>query len=224
MLVRARLAREDQFLGNKNHKTLWNSIRTELLNADIKVSVDQCLNKFKQIKRDWKACLDHNHKSGNDRKSCQFYDELNDIYGTKASTRPSFTMSTYGGMTTQRISPEDPTVQVSSDNESEDAQLADDFPVLVSKADARGSVKRSSRDDTEARPPKTSKSTVGTKKGVNRKRLAPEKSVGIEWLEGYEKRQTEYRKEQMECAREMHRDKCALMEKFLELSKSKEHE
>lgn len=49
----------------------------------------QLSNKWKSIKREYKSTVDHNLKSGNSRKTCKFFDQLNNIYDTKPSTKPA---------------------------------------------------------------------------------------------------------------------------------------
>ena len=53
------------------------------------------MNKFKQLKRTWKATIDNNSKTGAERKTCLFEDEFGVVYGTKAGTRPTFTMGSF---------------------------------------------------------------------------------------------------------------------------------
>lgn len=48
----------------------------------------QCENKWKDIKRKYTETKDHNNKSGNDPKTCKFYDELEDVLGDKPCVAP----------------------------------------------------------------------------------------------------------------------------------------
>jgi len=43
----------------------------------------QCENKWKDIKRKYMETKDHNNTSGNDPKTCKFYEELEEILGEK---------------------------------------------------------------------------------------------------------------------------------------------
>lgn len=57
----------------------------------------QLSNKWKSIKREYKSTVDHNLKSGNSRKTCKFFDQLNNIYDTKPSTKPACVLDSSSG-------------------------------------------------------------------------------------------------------------------------------
>lgn len=48
----------------------------------------QCENKWKDIKRKYIETKEHNSKSGNNPKTCKFYDELDEILGEKPCVKP----------------------------------------------------------------------------------------------------------------------------------------
>ncbi|XP_036140288.1 uncharacterized protein LOC118645564 isoform X2 [Monomorium pharaonis] len=48
----------------------------------------QCENKWKDIKRKYTEVKDHNNQSGNDPKTCKFYEELEDVLGEKPCVKP----------------------------------------------------------------------------------------------------------------------------------------
>jgi hypothetical protein len=54
---------------------------------------EQCNNKYKAMKKDYRACKDRNATSGSSPKYCKFYNEFDEAYGCKASTVPSFIMA-----------------------------------------------------------------------------------------------------------------------------------
>lgn len=45
------------------------------------------------MKKEYRACKDKNSLSGESPKYCRFYNEFEEAYGCKASTQPSYTMS-----------------------------------------------------------------------------------------------------------------------------------
>ena len=94
-LVTLRLEMESQFVSSKSHSVLWNEIHRKLTELRVKCTVTQAMNKFKQLKRTWKATIDNNSKTGAERKTCLFEDEFGVAYGTKAGTRPTFTMGSF---------------------------------------------------------------------------------------------------------------------------------
>ncbi|XP_021340221.1 uncharacterized protein LOC110441422 isoform X1 [Mizuhopecten yessoensis] len=71
-----------------------------------KYTPTQCENKFKSLKREYRNTVDHNSKSGNDKKSCPFFSEFQELYGMNASTRPSVAISSSRGMTMEGNSTE----------------------------------------------------------------------------------------------------------------------
>ena len=52
----------------------------------------KCENKWKSLKRSYKEAVDENNKTGNGKKTSPLYEEFSQIYGTKESTRPSFSV------------------------------------------------------------------------------------------------------------------------------------
>lgn len=48
--------------------------------------------------------MDHNNKSGNDRKECPFFDEFNELFGFKAASSHKFTIGSTQGESQQSSS------------------------------------------------------------------------------------------------------------------------
>ena len=56
------------------------------------------MNKWKSLKREYKAVIDQNAKTGNNNiKKCKFYEKCKNLYGNKPSTRSDFTMDSSTG-------------------------------------------------------------------------------------------------------------------------------
>ncbi|CAH3031777.1 unnamed protein product [Pocillopora meandrina] len=53
--------------------------------------------KLKNLKRSYVACVDHNKVSGNDRKKCNFYDELHEIFSKDDAIAPKTLCSNIDG-------------------------------------------------------------------------------------------------------------------------------
>lgn len=96
-LVNLRLGMEEDFISPNRHKTLWAKIEKNMKQAGYEATAKQCDNKFKALKREYKATVDYNSTSGNDRKTCPYFTEFNQMYGMSASVRPTFTLSTFAG-------------------------------------------------------------------------------------------------------------------------------
>lgn len=97
LLFHARMKLEKEFSEARSHKTLWDKIAKELKSAGCLVTARQCENKYKSLKREYRATIDHNSRSGNDRKSCAFFEEFSELYGMKAGSRPKFTIGSFSG-------------------------------------------------------------------------------------------------------------------------------
>lgn len=72
-------------------RDVWPLISEELKKSNPKwhkKTPIQCENKWKDIKRKYMETKDHNNKSGNDPKTCKFYDELEEVLGEKPCVQP----------------------------------------------------------------------------------------------------------------------------------------
>lgn len=72
-------------------RNVWTLICQELKKACSawkKKTAIQYENKWKDIKRKYMETKDHNNKSGNDPKTCKFYEELEEVLGEKPCVKP----------------------------------------------------------------------------------------------------------------------------------------
>ena len=56
------------------------------------VTGEQCIRKWSKLLTKQKEVEDHNNKSGNDRKSWKFYNELSQCLAKDVSVKPTYTM------------------------------------------------------------------------------------------------------------------------------------
>ena len=106
LLFFKRINNDKQLNSSKRHQTLWSSISSELLNEQgLNATPKQCENKFKSLKREYKATLDHNNRFGSNVKTYPFYEEFNNLYGYKASWKPGFTLSSTSKPTKDHVIP-----------------------------------------------------------------------------------------------------------------------
>ncbi|XP_048350072.1 zinc finger protein with KRAB and SCAN domains 2-like [Sphaerodactylus townsendi] len=68
---------------------------TEMRERGHKRSPLECRNKFKALKRDYKRVVQHNSISGNSRKTCPYYEELDMLLETNATIRPMGIVSSH---------------------------------------------------------------------------------------------------------------------------------
>ncbi|XP_060557705.1 uncharacterized protein LOC132718092 [Ruditapes philippinarum] len=89
LLVSLRHDKNDQFTQTKNHSLLWKAIAEEInktLNCNI--TSTQAMNKYFSLKKKWKEVVDAG--TGTEAKFFRQKNDFDQLYGTKASTKPQF--------------------------------------------------------------------------------------------------------------------------------------
>lgn len=94
LLVEKRASMEAQFNNNKAHSVLWGRIVNDMEQFNIRISVKQAIDKWKNLKKRYNEVVDMNRKTGNGKSTCRHYDTFNELFGNKASTKPHFTLDT----------------------------------------------------------------------------------------------------------------------------------
>ena len=94
--ISLRLEKEKEFKSCKSHETVWRSIAAQVVEAfassNFTVTWEQCANKYKQAKREWRSAIDNNNRTGQEPKSTPFDDQFDEAFGNKPATRPSYTL------------------------------------------------------------------------------------------------------------------------------------
>lgn len=83
----------------KKKKAIWDRIAEGMSVRGFNISASKCEIKFKNLKQSYVKTVDHNNKSGNDRKICPYFDELSEIFGMSPSVTPPSTASSRHGFT-----------------------------------------------------------------------------------------------------------------------------
>ena len=194
LLFQLRMEKDSLFQGVKAHSTLWSAIAKEMSGIiGLNITGEQCNNKFKSMKRAYIATVDHNKKTGSDPKTCPFFDEFNQILGSKASHHPQITMDSLA-----------PTVAIAS--EESGSGLSDPSPPSTSPDTDDNSVRSSP-------PIKTKKSSQTSKVSqVQGKRKCPKDTIAHFFSEA-EKRD----KQNVELAEKMHSEKMVRFDRFLDI-------
>ncbi|XP_066600767.1 uncharacterized protein [Prorops nasuta] len=82
------------FSSNKiTSKKTWMIISEELRKKGYTVTWDKCKIKFDALKRTYKSVTDHNKKSGNNRRTWEYYDNMHKIFSDKPWVKPITTAS-----------------------------------------------------------------------------------------------------------------------------------
>ena len=90
--------RENFFKDKKSKKkTLWEEISKEMQEKGYGYSGAQCETKFKNLKQNFTKTVDHNNVSGNDKKTCPYFEGLSDIFGMTPSVKPVAVCSNRAG-------------------------------------------------------------------------------------------------------------------------------
>ena len=98
LLISCYAERRERFKDiNTKNKTLWEEISDELQKKGVFYSAKMCETKMKNLKRSYVTCVDHNKITGNDRKKCNFYDELHEIFSRDDAIQPKAVCSNLDG-------------------------------------------------------------------------------------------------------------------------------
>ncbi|XP_052075879.1 uncharacterized protein LOC127713969 [Mytilus californianus] len=80
--------------GKNTKKKMWLCIAEELASNGYKFTWEQVMGKWKTLITALKRTRDHNNRSGADKKSCAFQEELEEILGGNPTIEPSTTSGT----------------------------------------------------------------------------------------------------------------------------------
>ena len=132
--------RENVFKDKKSKKkTLWEEISKEMQEKGYGYSGAQCETKFKNLKQNFTKTVHHNNVSGNDKKTCPYFEELSDIFGMTPSVKPVAVCSNRAGPVGEDL------IRTSSSSFGEAAVSSTDGrrPSLGNEETPRREVKRS---------------------------------------------------------------------------------
>ena len=72
-------------------KSVWCKIAADIYTEkEVQVSATQCEQKWKNLTKTFRDTVDHNSKSGNERKECAFFKELQESYGYRPNVKPIY--------------------------------------------------------------------------------------------------------------------------------------
>ena len=102
----------------------------------------QIKNKIKKMKKDYRACRDYNNRSGNNRRTIEYMDELDAILGHRPSVSPRVMLQS---MARGQAQTQSDTAVNASDSASDDVVSWDD----EDNRDARAMVGRRNSPESE---------------------------------------------------------------------------
>ena len=110
---------QQQLDGAVRNKTIYEDIAKKMSNYGYKRDWTQCRNKIKNLKKEYRTVKDHNRETGKGRKTCRFFDELDDILGHRPASTPAVVVNT--GQEQEKDQESQDTGQESQDNMGLDA-------------------------------------------------------------------------------------------------------
>ena len=81
----------------KRNKDVWETIGAEMEELGFADKRNDCEIKFKNMKRTYISTVDHNNTSGNDRKTCAYFDEMNKLFQKDVRIQPVAVCSSRAG-------------------------------------------------------------------------------------------------------------------------------
>ena len=88
---------QDELDGPRRKQSLHEAIAKELQKKGFNRDAEQCKIKIKNLKSQYRPIKDHNNKSGNDKKTFKFFDELDIILGHRPSSKPPVVLDACAG-------------------------------------------------------------------------------------------------------------------------------
>lgn len=197
------------------NSTIWSEI-AELLKKDgFTFNAEQVEGKWKTLLAAYRRVVDHNNKSGNDRKEFQFLDEMKEILVHNPSVTPQFTISSAEGLQQHQMK--------MPKNKSKRKQLLLSTPTTTSTTTSTATCSTTERGvspSTSTSSSADAKETESTASSAPRKRKhTPKKQDLMTWLEGYQSQQAAAEESRLELARKMHSDNMGLMSGLLDIMK-----
>jgi len=160
--------------------------------------VEQVEGRWKTLLSAYRRVVDHNNRSGNDRKEMVFYKEVEDIVGDNPTVSPRVVISSTDGLT----HPQKQTKKRKLTTATKPA-ASQELPLSPSTA-------TSSTDDKESPVPAVSK----------KRRHVAKKPDLVNWLEGYQTQQVEAEERRLELTRKMHEENMTIMSGLIDILKT----
>ena len=80
--------------GRVRRKVAWDKVAEQFnANSSVRVTGEQCGNKWKKLEEKLKKVREHNAKTGSDKKECEFEDELAEFFRSDPKIIPPVTVS-----------------------------------------------------------------------------------------------------------------------------------
>ena len=85
---------QEELDGCKKNKHIYDKIAARMTKAGFERTFDQCRIKVKKLRAEYRKVKDGNNKTGEDRKEWKYFEAIDDILGTRPSTKPEVLVDT----------------------------------------------------------------------------------------------------------------------------------
>ncbi|KAI4455491.1 heat shock 70 kda protein 14 [Holotrichia oblita] len=82
--------------GKMSHKKCWESVAKKMNTEGHKMTGPQCSSKLRSLKKTYRSIKDHNSRSGNDRRTWQYLEIMDEIFAKNVATEPLAVASSTG--------------------------------------------------------------------------------------------------------------------------------
>ena len=186
--------------GKATKKDVFEKIAKQFIQTSGRmVTGSQCLGKWGKLLKKQKEIEDHNNKSGNDKKSWKFYEELSQCLANDATINPVYTMES-----TLQLNDQHEINRSSQQNESD----SDESP---SESLAKATCTSESSDSSGKR------SKAATKKRCRKKPKSRSSATEmLDFLQMYSEKRDKAEEGKLKLLKEMKDDKTAFFNRFFD--------
>ena len=156
------------------------------------VTGEQCMRKWGKITSKQKEIEDHNKKTGNDKKSWKFYEELSECLANDATVNPVCTMES-------NVQVDEPTSVNRNSNEQSDNESSSESLTGETCSDSSGK-----------------RSKASTKRFRKKPRSRSSAAEMLDFLKCYSEKREKVEEEKLKVLKEMKDEKTAFFNRFFE--------
>ena len=80
---------QEELDGAVRNKVVFKEVAEKLHEMGYKRDWEQCCTKIRNLKKQYRAVKDHNNQTGNGRKACKYFEELDKILGHRPASVPT---------------------------------------------------------------------------------------------------------------------------------------
>ena len=158
---------QEQLEGCRRNSQVYKKISDDLRSAGFARTLEQCREKIKKLKTEYKKIKYKRDQTGQGRyPEWEYFDALNEVLGHKHSTEPPVVVESLS-MTTDEVGPDEETQDMSGVGESDAANVPS--PAVSSSSTSSVARPNTSTDTDEAQQPdgKSRKRKRGKQEGTN---------------------------------------------------------